>query len=405
MAIVKRGNVWQVQVRVGKDPRTGRWLRRAATCSNETEARRVERALLSEAEANKVSWVEPTRLDLAAYLEDWLKRKEAEGRKPKTLHDYRRMVQQEIIPTLGSTALRDLSPSAIQRWQDTLAPSAQSHRATTAALAYRVLRSALSDAARLGLVAANPALRARPALRSPRKRQGFTLAEAQAILNAAQGERLAPLFAFLLHAGLRLGEALALRWSDVDMEGGIIVVRANRVLVGGRMVEGTPKSRLGSRRFALPGPALAALREQRALQAQEAGSDMAPSWSREGWVFSTSSGGALQSNNVDRAFRRVRARAGVPALPLHSLRHATASVLLAAGVPVPVAAKMLGHSVAMFTETYADLLVEATKDAAQRVDSFWAGQAAVREGARASGGEPTPPGMSAHVSAKTTGAS
>ena len=182
---------------------------------------------------------------------------------------------------------------------------------------------------------------------------------------------MAPLSAFLLHTGLRLGEALALRWSDVELDGGIIAVRANRVLVGGRIVEGTPKSRLSTRRFALPAPALVALRQQQALQTEDARSASAAPRSKADWVFSTGSAGSLESGNVSPAFRRVRARAGARNLPLHSLRHASASILPAAGVTVPVAAKMLGHSVAMFTETYPDLLVEATKDAARKVNTFW----------------------------------
>lgn len=94
-------------------------------------------------------------------------------------------------------------------------------------------------------------------------------------------------------------------------------------------------------------------------------------WQEQGMVFSTHTGGPLAMHNVDRAFRRVRERAGVRALPLYSMRHATASILLGAGVPVAVA-KMMGHSVTMFCETYADLLLEATRDAAQHADAWLA---------------------------------
>jgi integrase len=84
---------------------------------------------------------------------------------------------------------------------------------------------------------------------------------------------------------------------------------------------------------------------------------------------------AACTGGPNRAFRRIRERAGVRGLPPHSLRHATASILLAAGVPVAVAAKMMGHSVAMFCEIYADLLVEATHDAARQADQWLARRA------------------------------
>jgi len=73
--------------------------------------------------------------------------------------------------------------------------------------------------------------------------------------------------AFILHSGLRHGEALALPWQDIDMEEGLLTVRSNRVVVGGRMVEGTPKTARGARTFALTTPASEALRAQHSAQA------------------------------------------------------------------------------------------------------------------------------------------
>ncbi len=275
-----------------------------------------------------------------------LERKRAEERKPKTLYDYERVARVLIIPALGETPLQDLSPAMIQAWQDKLAPTPGTPGVAQASLAYRCLRSALSDAERLGLVPANPAKRTRPALRTPRKRDGFALAEAQAILAAAEGEGLAPLFAFVLHTGLRLGEALGLRWSDVDLEAGVVTARHNRVLVGSPMVEGSPQRERSARTMALLSGAGEALRRQKALQA-EVRSAAGEAWRDEDRVFATRDGGGLNITNAGRAFRRIQERAGVRDLPPHSLRHATASILRGAGVPPAVAAKMMGHSVAI----------------------------------------------------------
>jgi integrase len=186
----------------------------------------------------------------------------------------------------------------------------------------------------------------------------------------------------VLYSGLRLGETLALRWADVDLEARRVIVRRNRVLVGGRMVEGSPKRERSARTIALLGGAVEALRRQRALQAA-ARLAAGDAWRDEDRVFSTGTGHGLDGGNVERA--------GVRRLPLHSLRHATASILLAAGVSVAVAAKMLGHSVTLFCETYADLLVEATHDAARQADEWLARQAPsprVSGGAAAGAAEP-----------------
>ncbi len=375
MAVVRRGDVWQVQVRIGKDPRTGKWIRRSATCDTKAEAQRVERRLLAEAEANRASWVEPTKLTVEQYLIEWLERKRAEGRTSSTLFHYGDLVKRLIVPAFGKLQLSDLGPAVIQRWQDGLAPSTDAPGASQAAYAHRVLRSALSDAVRLGLLPRNPAQAARPARRTPRKRGGVSIDQAQALFAATEA-RWAPLFRFLYYTGLRPGEALALRWGDLDMEAGILSVSRSRVLVGPDMVEGAPKTAAGIRTFALPAPARDALRAQWAIQAQDrlaAG----PDWRNEEWVFSSRIGGALDLNNVNRAYRRARKAADIPAdLPLYSLRHGAASVLLGSGVPLGVAAKLMGHSqVAIFADTYASLLLEASQEAARRVEEFVADRA------------------------------
>ena len=438
VTVWQRGKAWRVQVRMGRDSATGRWLFKAETWDTEAEAWEAGRRLLAQRDAREAEHVEPTRVKLADYLGEWLRRKAAEGRKARTMYDYERAVRSLIIPALGDVRLQDLSPAMVQKWQDGLAARPDAKGATTAAQAYRALRSALSDATRLGLTAYNPASRARPAMRTPRKRPGFTLAEADAIIAAAEGERLAPLFAFILHTGLRHGEALGLQWGDIGPADETLTVRRNLVEVGGAMVEGAPKTERGKRTFALPAGARDALRRQRAQQAKDRLAAGEAWRAHEGWVFAARTGGPLEMHNVDRAFRRVRGRAAFDAsllgalasagtagaglaaltrsvggteadsaaalarlvgrghaarcseglwratpagaaaahsvrpLPLYSLRHATASILLGAGVPVAVAAKMLGHSVTLFTETYADLLVEATRGAAAQVDAFWA---------------------------------
>jgi integrase len=372
MAVTKRPNgTWQVQVVLGHNPRTGKIDRRSWTFDSKADALEFERREQARMARLREEHVHPSAQKLDEYLVEWIEHKKSDGTKPKTVFDYQAVIRRCINPSLGRIPLADLSPLKLQRWQDALAGSPDARGATQAAQAHRVLRSALSDAVRLGMLPSNPAKNARPALRSGRKRDGYTLAEAQALVTAAEGDRIAHLIAFVLHSGLRHGEALALRWQDVDLDAGVLTVRHNRVPVGGSMVEGSPKTRRSTRTFALPGPALAALRGQWAMQAEERAA-AGEAWSAEDRVFATKTGAGLDENNVGRAFRRVRERAGVRPLPFHSLRHATASILLASGVHVAVAAKMMGHSVAMFCETYADLLVEATRDAARQVDAFWA---------------------------------
>ena len=304
VTVRQRGSTWQAQVRAGKDSRTGKYVYRCATADTEAAAWDADRRMLGEAEAQKAAHVDPTRQTVAEYMAGWLERKTAEGLSPKTMHEYRMVVSIQTNPHIGDTPLQELSTRDVQAWHDALAPTPTTPGATRAALAYRVLRSALGDAERLGLIQRNSAALARPAQRSSRKREGFTLAEAQAILRAAARERLEPLFAFMLHCGLRGCEALGVRWSDVDLEQGTLTVARDMVEVGSAMVEGKTKNYKGARTFAPIPHALEDLRRQQAQEwrnAYQEGSAL---------IFAAENGNPLWTSNVDSAFRRVRERAG-----------------------------------------------------------------------------------------------
>lgn len=383
MSVSKRGDGWRVQIVYGPDPKTGKSKRRSWTFDTEREARDFEERQKSDLGRLAERHIRPSLTPLAEYLDGWLRKKTA---RPKTLHEYEALIRRFIVPALGSIPLADLSPQRIQQWQDSLAPTPDTPGATQAAHAYRTLRSALSDAVKSRMLPDNPAKSAHPARVGRHRRDGYTLQQGYALLAAAEGERHAPLVAFILFSGLRHGEALGLRWADVGLDAGTVAVRRTRSVVGGRMVEGPPKTKASRRTFTLPTRAVEALRTQKAQQAEErlaAGQ----AWVDEGYVFATRAGGGLDQNNVDRAFRRIRDRANAhaclaagkdprttrlfPALPLHSLRHTTASILLAAtNGREGVCAKMMGHSLAEFMETYADLLQEASRDVARATDAF-----------------------------------
>ncbi len=170
----------------------------------------------------------------------------------------------------------------------------------------------------------------------------------------------------------------------MDLDSGVSSVRRNLVQIVGKMVEGRQKAEQSAPTFALLPQAIADLNRQKALEARDR-LNAGDGWHDTGLVFVVSTGGPLMTSNIDTVFRRVRDTANrtaceaakpaqdptkvrlIPKLPLYSLRHASASILLNAGVPV--AAKMMGHSVDMFTETYAALL-EATREAAARAGAF-----------------------------------
>lgn len=173
--------------------------------------------------------------------------------------------------------------------------------------------------------------------------------------------------------GLRLGEVAGLRWSDVDLDGGWLIVAQQAQQVGNDVTYVRPKTRAGEdRRVALGASTVDVLRSWRARQSA-ARLAWAGAWQETGLVFTAADGSPLLPFSVSRAFSRQVALHAMPHMTFHGLRHLRATVLLSSGVPMAVVSKMLGHSSIQLTvNTYGHLLDEAAVDAAQRADVFMA---------------------------------
>lgn len=173
-----------------------------------------------------------------------------------------------------------------------------------------------------------------------------------------------------LTMGLRRGEILGLRWSDIDADTGVLWVRqaVQRVNGGLRLVE--PKTHRSRRALPIPGLALGALDRQRARQAAErlaAG----PIWQDNGLVFASVIGTLLEPRNVNRHFERLRDQAGLSWVwvRLHDLRHACATFLLAQGVEPRTVMEILGHSTIRLTmDTYSHVLPDRLQAAAEAMN-------------------------------------
>jgi integrase len=160
-------------------------------------------------------------MTLSAWLEDWTnKALPASDRKQDTIDLSTAIARKHLVPTLGGRPMNRIRPSDIETLIVTkrkagLAPS-------TVRTIYTVLRAALDIAVRDGLLSRNPATAVRRPSVERRDAAYLTVDDAQRLLESMTGERLEPLFRLMLATGLRRGEALALHWSDVDLDGGML---------------------------------------------------------------------------------------------------------------------------------------------------------------------------------------
>jgi integrase len=157
---------------------------------------------------------------------------------------------------------------------------------------------------------------------------------------AIAGHRFEALFLVAIGTGLRQGEILALRWSDVDLDAATVNVRHTLERGTGALVE--PKTPGSRRTVGLPLPVAAALHRWQRRQVQER--DQARVWDARGFVFTTRAGRPLESRNVTHGLQAVLRTAGLPHQRFHDLRHAFATLQLDAGAELLEVSRALGHS-------------------------------------------------------------
>jgi integrase len=226
----------------------------------------------------------------------------------------------------------------------------------------------LSDAVRFELVTRNVAKAVKIPSGAAAERRVPTPSEIRQLFAAADGDRLADAFVLAVLLGLRRGELLGLRWSSVDLDKRLLVVRTTIQRSGGELRVTEPKTRRSLRRIRLPHAAVRAFERQRVRQAKErlaAGS----AWDDQGWVFASQVGTPIEPRNLSRRFAQIRADAGLDWLHLHDLRHACGTYLIAEGVDLRTVMEVLGHSTFRLTmDTYAHILDGQLDTAADAMD-------------------------------------
>jgi len=309
----------------------------------------------------------------------WLNEIAAKKVRPSTLRGYRTYVDCYIVPLLGDRRLDRLSPEHIATAWDSLLtvgrPGVEDPRPlspTSAHQAHRILSRALHVAYQRGHVVKNVATMIDAPQPTDVEIEPLTEADARKLLDAVKGRRNSARWTVALSLGLRQGEALGLRWENVDLESGALAVRQALGRVKGQgLVLGPVKSRAGKRTIALPAQLLTDLRAHRKAQNSErlaAGTW----WHDEGFVFARPDGRPTDPKDDWRQWKALLVESGIPDARLHAARHTAATMLLAMGVPPRVVMEILGHSRITVTTRYQHVVDGMHRDAAEKMDAFWA---------------------------------
>jgi integrase len=320
------------------------------------EAKKAAEKVSGRADAGQVI---NDRETTGEWLEAWLAGKRSI--RAGTARGYEAHIRNHLIPKLGRIPLEKLRPADIAvAYVAIEAERPEGRRPVGPATIRRIhatLRASLTAAVKQQRLPYNPALHVElPQVRRP-KVSPFEPEELGAFLDAAGNDRLGPLYELYAMSGLRRGEALGLRWSDLDLEHGVLIVRQQLVQLGHQIMFGPPKTASGEhRKVELDSGTVGVLLGHQLRQQMER-ADWGDAYEDHDLVFPRENGAPLHPEYVTRHFQLLTRKAGLRQIRLHDLRHGSASLQLAAGVPMAVVSKRLGHSsIAITSDTYSHLL-------------------------------------------------
>jgi integrase len=308
--------------------------------------------------------VAPKRVTVGEYLtETWLPVIATRVR-PTTLDGYRRTVDRHLNGPhgVGTIELQALDEPMIELFIAGLTDRGLA--AKTVKNVHAVLSKALGDAHRMKLVNRNAAHGTVLPARATPTVPTWTAAELRRFLEHVAGDRWAPMWRLIATTGIRRGEALGLRWRDVDLERGTVTITNQRTVAGGSIVEGPPKTASGRRTISLDSGTLAALKAWRRLQAGERLA-MGAGWPETDHVFVWPDGSPLWPKTVTMWFRGHAEALGLANIGVHGLRHSAATWMIASGVSPKVVTQRLGHAhVSITLQLYAQVLPAHDREAA-----------------------------------------
>ena len=431
-SVYQRGSKWYYKFRVPqRDPSTGKypWISKGGF-GTEREAWAACREAMREADRGRV--VKPSTRTVAQFLDEWLTAVEP-TLDATTWCSWRDYARAYVVPHIGAERLQRLDePALLQLYAKLLAegrvkrdndtamyeywskrtdnenkPSPREiseacnttiHAARSAVRRYRsgivpkpvlpglapktvrnvhaFLHRALVDAVAWKYLNENPASNVKPPRRPRTRRQVWKPEEIRTFLTYVRSDRFAALFLLELTTGIRRGQVCGLHWDAIDLDAGEITVHNNRVVAGGRAVDKAGgKTRNADQTISIDRATVNALRAWRKAQDGER-AFFGNAYHSDDYVFTYQDGRPVHPDSIRQRFDRLAVAAGLPRITFHDLRHSYATGALRAGVSPKVVSERIGHgNVGFFLETYAHVLGNDDREAAEQAASFLLGDA------------------------------
>lgn len=314
------------------------------------------------------------------FLQHWLENVHKQSIRSRTYERYEEIVRLHLVPGIGHHQLQKLSPQHLQSFYTNKLEEGLS--TTTVISFHNVLHKALETAVRWNLISRNVCDLVSPPRRKRFEIQPLSVEQVQQLVAVTRDHRLEALFLLALATGMRRGELLGLKWQDINFQTDMLQIR--RILTrvptkvkkpqGAAYVEAEPKTEKGRRSILLPPFVVEALKQHRARQL-EARLKAGAAWQEHDYVFCTSVGTHLHpTRDVLNQLKVLLAKAELPDIRFHDLRHSSATMLLSMGVHPKIVQEILGHSqISMTMDTYSHVLPTMQKEAMSKLNELLQG--------------------------------
>lgn len=363
---------WEARVTVGRDPGTGKQLRRSFSGKTQREVR--EKMQAAAVAVNDGTYKDPSKLTVG----DWLDIREKEylgDVKPFTVASYKGQIKNHIKPALGAVRLEELAPHTIQSFYNALGkPQGNKPGLSPKSIknVHGILHKALQQAVENQYIRFNPADVCKLPRVERKELQPLDELQIPLFLNAIKGHEFEALYTVTLFTGMREGEALGLRWSCVNFKDGTITIDKQlqqEKKKNGQYVFASLKN--GKSRVITPAPWVMDYLNAHRVKQAEARLKAGPVWENSGLVFTDDVGHHLTISTVYKNFKKIVASIGCPNVRFHDLRHSYAVASIRAGDDIKTVQGNLGHATAAFTlDVYGHVTDQMKRASAERMEGF-----------------------------------
>ena len=353
---------WEGRYTAGTDPETGKQIFKNVLGKTQAEVKEKLKKALEQNQ--KIDFMRTGKYTVEQWMDEWFENVCKIKVRPSSHQTYRGYIDHHVAPNIGKIPLEKLSTMDLQKLYRKLMNKGRVERieskdqpkglsAKTVRNINQVISSAMDFAVAQKIISENPCKAVSLPKVEHKEMQTIPTEQLQAFLQEAKATGVYEMYYIELATGLRRGELLGLKWTDIDWKNGIIKVRRQVARVDGQIVEAPLKTKNSYRAVSISSQAIEVLREQKRK-------------TNDTYVFPSPNGGPISPDSVNNMLKRVLERAGIPKVRFHDLRHTFATIALQNGVDIKTVSGMLGHFSAGFTlDTYAHVTTAAQKEAAQ----------------------------------------